>query len=160
MWQSSGFTIYSTYNMRYPSYQFREINYKRVKGIYLYFIKKKTFRGYTLCHSPLSAAGKSNTFWENFWSLSPVNIEKTPAFHRDVLIGCKLIMSSPHRWPRQMASSNGLCRYGPRVDCCWGWTRRSWGHCQRECHHACCCCRGANRANKVARFHAGGPRCR
>lgn len=58
-----------------------------------------------------------------------------------------------------MASSNGLCRYGARVDCCWGWTRRSWGHCQRECHHACCC-RGVvgagNRANKVARFQAGG----
>ncbi|XP_058241552.1 nephronectin a isoform X1 [Hemibagrus wyckioides] len=34
------------------------------------------------------------------------------------------------RWPRQMASSNGLCRYGTRIDCCWGWTRRSWGHCQ------------------------------
>ncbi|KAM4584331.1 nephronectin a isoform 2-T2 [Odontesthes bonariensis] len=34
------------------------------------------------------------------------------------------------RWPRQMASSNGLCRYGARVDCCLGWTRRSWGHCQ------------------------------
>uniref|UniRef100_A0A673W0V7 Nephronectin a n=1 Tax=Salmo trutta TaxID=8032 RepID=A0A673W0V7_SALTR len=37
---------------------------------------------------------------------------------------------SPDRWPRQMASSNGLCRYGARIDCCWGWTRRSWGHCQ------------------------------
>ncbi|KAJ8407571.1 hypothetical protein AAFF_G00274280 [Aldrovandia affinis] len=34
------------------------------------------------------------------------------------------------RWPRQMAPSNGLCRYGARIDCCWGWTRRSWGHCQ------------------------------
>ncbi|XP_035387412.1 nephronectin a isoform X2 [Electrophorus electricus] len=34
------------------------------------------------------------------------------------------------RWPRQMASSNGLCRYGTRIDCCWGWMRRSWGHCQ------------------------------
>ncbi|XP_029353138.1 nephronectin a isoform X7 [Echeneis naucrates] len=34
------------------------------------------------------------------------------------------------RWPRQMASSSGLCRYGARVDCCWGWTRHSWGHCQ------------------------------
>ncbi|XP_062311025.1 nephronectin-like, partial [Osmerus eperlanus] len=34
------------------------------------------------------------------------------------------------RWPRQMASSNGLCRYGARIDCCWGWTRRSWGQCQ------------------------------
>ncbi|XP_045578842.1 nephronectin isoform X8 [Salmo salar] len=50
------------------------------------------------------------------------------------------------RWPRQMASSNGLCRYGARIDCCWGWTRRSWGHCQhlnecglkpRPCKHRC-----------------------
>uniref|UniRef100_A0A667Y7F0 Nephronectin a n=1 Tax=Myripristis murdjan TaxID=586833 RepID=A0A667Y7F0_9TELE len=42
-----------------------------------------------------------------------------------------------HRWPRQMASSNGLCRYGARVDCCWGWTRRSWGHCQPVCQPGC-----------------------
>ncbi|XP_033870816.1 nephronectin-like isoform X3 [Acipenser ruthenus] len=34
------------------------------------------------------------------------------------------------RWPRRVSSSNGLCRYGARVDCCWGWTRRSWGQCQ------------------------------
>uniref|UniRef100_A0A8B9HGH8 Nephronectin n=1 Tax=Astyanax mexicanus TaxID=7994 RepID=A0A8B9HGH8_ASTMX len=40
-------------------------------------------------------------------------------------------------WPRQMASSNGLCRYGARIDCCWGWTRRSWGHCQPLCQHGC-----------------------
>uniref|UniRef100_A0A8C4EGS9 Nephronectin a n=1 Tax=Dicentrarchus labrax TaxID=13489 RepID=A0A8C4EGS9_DICLA len=40
-------------------------------------------------------------------------------------------------WPRQMASSNGLCRYGARVDCCWGWTRRSWGHCQPLCQPGC-----------------------
>uniref|UniRef100_A0A8C6KGV0 Nephronectin n=1 Tax=Nothobranchius furzeri TaxID=105023 RepID=A0A8C6KGV0_NOTFU len=48
-----------------------------------------------------------------------------------------LIMSSANRWPRQMASSNGLCRYGARVDCCWGWTRRSWGHCQPVCQPGC-----------------------
>ncbi|XP_026794580.3 nephronectin a isoform X3 [Pangasianodon hypophthalmus] len=41
------------------------------------------------------------------------------------------------RWPRQMASSTGLCRYGARIDCCWGWTRRSWGHCQPLCQHGC-----------------------
>ncbi|KAM6972658.1 nephronectin a isoform 2-T2 [Aplochiton taeniatus] len=41
------------------------------------------------------------------------------------------------RWPRQMASSNGLCRYGARVDCCWGWTRRSWGQCQPLCQPGC-----------------------
>ncbi|XP_041077831.1 nephronectin-like isoform X1 [Polyodon spathula] len=34
------------------------------------------------------------------------------------------------RWPRRASSSNGLCRYGARIDCCWGWTRRSWGQCQ------------------------------
>ncbi|XP_029353144.1 nephronectin a isoform X8 [Echeneis naucrates] len=41
------------------------------------------------------------------------------------------------RWPRQMASSSGLCRYGARVDCCWGWTRHSWGHCQPVCQPGC-----------------------
>uniref|UniRef100_A0A8C9RYK0 Nephronectin n=1 Tax=Scleropages formosus TaxID=113540 RepID=A0A8C9RYK0_SCLFO len=40
-------------------------------------------------------------------------------------------------WPRQMVSSTGLCRYGARIDCCWGWTRRSWGHCQPLCQHGC-----------------------
>ncbi|XP_023492546.1 nephronectin isoform X5 [Equus caballus] len=34
------------------------------------------------------------------------------------------------RWPRQMVSSVGLCRYGGRIDCCWGWVRRPWGQCQ------------------------------
>uniref|UniRef100_A0A3B4B0M9 Uncharacterized protein n=1 Tax=Periophthalmus magnuspinnatus TaxID=409849 RepID=A0A3B4B0M9_9GOBI len=37
----------------------------------------------------------------------------------------------------QMASSTGLCRYGARVDCCWGWTRRSWGQCQPVCQAGC-----------------------
>uniref|UniRef100_A0A3B4FTE7 Nephronectin n=2 Tax=Haplochromini TaxID=319058 RepID=A0A3B4FTE7_9CICH len=47
------------------------------------------------------------------------------------------VISSITVWPRQMASSNGLCRYGARVDCCWGWTRRSWGHCQPVCQPGC-----------------------
>nr|XP_030719988.1 nephronectin isoform X3 [Globicephala melas] len=34
------------------------------------------------------------------------------------------------RWPRQIVSSIGLCRYGGRIDCCWAWARRSWGQCQ------------------------------
>uniref|UniRef100_A0A8C0GXF1 Nephronectin n=1 Tax=Chelonoidis abingdonii TaxID=106734 RepID=A0A8C0GXF1_CHEAB len=34
------------------------------------------------------------------------------------------------RWPRQIVSSMGLCRFGSRVDCCWGWARQSWGQCQ------------------------------
>ncbi|XP_054059423.1 nephronectin isoform X6 [Rissa tridactyla] len=34
------------------------------------------------------------------------------------------------RWPRQIVSSPGLCRFGSRIDCCWGWARLSWGQCQ------------------------------
>ncbi|KAM6441317.1 nephronectin isoform 3-T3 [Liasis olivaceus] len=34
------------------------------------------------------------------------------------------------RWPRQILSTAGLCRFGSRVDCCWGWARHSWGQCQ------------------------------
>ncbi|GAB1288132.1 Nephronectin [Apodemus speciosus] len=37
------------------------------------------------------------------------------------------------RWPRQIVSSIGLCRYGGRIDCCWGWARQSWGQCQLLC---------------------------
>ncbi|XP_004594335.2 nephronectin isoform X4 [Ochotona princeps] len=41
------------------------------------------------------------------------------------------------RWPRQIVSSIGLCRYGGRIDCCWGWARQSWGHCQPICQPQC-----------------------
>ncbi|XP_074178861.1 nephronectin isoform X2 [Rhinolophus sinicus] len=41
------------------------------------------------------------------------------------------------RWPRQIVSSVGLCRYGGRIDCCWGWARRSWGQCQPVCQPQC-----------------------
>uniref|UniRef100_A0A8C2TB57 Nephronectin n=1 Tax=Coturnix japonica TaxID=93934 RepID=A0A8C2TB57_COTJA len=34
------------------------------------------------------------------------------------------------RWPRQIISSAGLCRFGSRIDCCWGWARMAWGQCQ------------------------------
>ncbi|XP_028932813.1 nephronectin isoform X2 [Ornithorhynchus anatinus] len=41
------------------------------------------------------------------------------------------------RWPRQMVTSIGLCRYGSRIDCCWGWARQSWGQCQPVCQPRC-----------------------
>ncbi|KAJ1217511.1 hypothetical protein NDU88_005105 [Pleurodeles waltl] len=41
------------------------------------------------------------------------------------------------RWPRPMAPSAGLCRYGSRIDCCWGWARQPWGSCQPVCHPGC-----------------------
>uniref|UniRef100_A0A8B9V2R5 Nephronectin n=1 Tax=Anas zonorhyncha TaxID=75864 RepID=A0A8B9V2R5_9AVES len=56
-------------------------------------------------------------------------------------------------WPRQIVSSTGLCRFGSRIDCCWGWARLAWGHCQREYHrcwgfyglnHPCYTCKCCN----------------
>ncbi|XP_070117721.1 nephronectin isoform X4 [Equus caballus] len=51
----------------------------------------------------------------------------------------KLARRAEHffRWPRQMVSSVGLCRYGGRIDCCWGWVRRPWGQCQPVCRPQC-----------------------
>uniref|UniRef100_A0A8B9F451 Nephronectin n=1 Tax=Amazona collaria TaxID=241587 RepID=A0A8B9F451_9PSIT len=40
-------------------------------------------------------------------------------------------------WPRQIVSSTGLCRFGSRIDCCWGWARLSWGQCQPICQPGC-----------------------
>lgn len=48
---------------------------------------------------------------------------------------CGLKAEFDGRWP--VAPPSGLCRYGSRLDCCWGWTRRSWGHCQPLCQPAC-----------------------
>ncbi|CAB1423382.1 unnamed protein product [Pleuronectes platessa] len=33
--------------------------------------------------------------------------------------------------------SNGLCRYGNSVDCCWGWTQTDGGRCQPHCQQGC-----------------------
>ncbi|XP_059327034.1 nephronectin isoform X4 [Ammospiza nelsoni] len=41
------------------------------------------------------------------------------------------------RWPRQMVPSAGLCRFGSRIDCCWGWARVAWGQCQPICQPGC-----------------------
>ncbi|XP_044039866.1 nephronectin isoform X2 [Siniperca chuatsi] len=35
-------------------------------------------------------------------------------------------------------SSDGLCRYGNGVECCWGWRQMDWdGRCQPHCQHGC-----------------------
>ncbi|KAE8630665.1 hypothetical protein XENTR_v10000916 [Xenopus tropicalis] len=51
-----------------------------------------------------------------------------------LIIACSLYLKAAGdydgRWPRQIASTTGLCRYGNRIDCCWGWARQSWGQCQ------------------------------
>ncbi|KAB5546757.1 hypothetical protein PHYPO_G00075630 [Pangasianodon hypophthalmus] len=42
-----------------------------------------------------------------------------------------------HRRSVLEMSTNGICRYGNRVDCCWGWTRESWGQCRPVCELGC-----------------------
>uniref|UniRef100_A0AAZ3RA63 Nephronectin n=1 Tax=Oncorhynchus tshawytscha TaxID=74940 RepID=A0AAZ3RA63_ONCTS len=42
-----------------------------------------------------------------------------------------------NRWAGQELLSNGLCQYGTRLECCWGWRRASWGHCQPLCQQEC-----------------------
>ncbi|XP_063775331.1 nephronectin isoform X2 [Pseudophryne corroboree] len=58
-----------------------------------------------------------------------------------LMIACSLYLTAAGdydgRWPTQIASSTGLCRYGNRIDCCWGWARQSWGQCQPICQPAC-----------------------
>ncbi|XP_075705870.1 nephronectin isoform X5 [Rhinoderma darwinii] len=58
-----------------------------------------------------------------------------------LLIACSLYMHAAGdydgRWPTQVASSTGLCRFGNRIDCCWGWARQSWGQCQPVCQPGC-----------------------
>ncbi|XP_073731741.1 nephronectin isoform X2 [Misgurnus anguillicaudatus] len=33
--------------------------------------------------------------------------------------------------------SDGLCQYGQTHNCCWGWTRNSWGKCTPVCESGC-----------------------
>ncbi|XP_066487941.1 nephronectin isoform X2 [Tiliqua scincoides] len=59
---------------------------------------------------------------------------------RLLLWGCLYLQASGEfdgRWPGQLLPSSGLCRFGGRVDCCWGWVRHSWGQCQPVCHPGC-----------------------
>ncbi|XP_072552315.1 nephronectin [Salminus brasiliensis] len=41
------------------------------------------------------------------------------------------------RMIRPVFGTSGICRYGNRVECCWGWTRESWGECRPVCELGC-----------------------
>nr|XP_028583523.1 epidermal growth factor-like protein 6 isoform X2 [Podarcis muralis] len=43
------------------------------------------------------------------------------------------------RGRRQLLTMNqpGVCRYGSKLDCCYGWKRNSKGHCEATCEHGC-----------------------
>uniref|UniRef100_UPI00398F3D84 nephronectin a isoform X2 n=1 Tax=Pristiophorus japonicus TaxID=55135 RepID=UPI00398F3D84 len=45
--------------------------------------------------------------------------------------------SDRSRARKHRSISGGMCRYGLRTDCCWGWNRRPWGQCQPVCQHGC-----------------------
>ncbi|XP_012673099.2 nephronectin [Clupea harengus] len=42
-----------------------------------------------------------------------------------------------NRLPKPLELTNGLCWYGSKVDCCWGWRRVNWGECQPVCDSGC-----------------------
>ncbi|XP_032385465.1 epidermal growth factor-like protein 6 isoform X2 [Etheostoma spectabile] len=44
-----------------------------------------------------------------------------------------------HRHYRQVLAGNqpGVCRYGRRLECCYGWKKNSKGQCEAQCDHSC-----------------------
>uniref|UniRef100_A0A8C9QXS3 EGF-like-domain, multiple 6 n=1 Tax=Scleropages formosus TaxID=113540 RepID=A0A8C9QXS3_SCLFO len=44
-----------------------------------------------------------------------------------------------HPFFKKISAGNepGLCRYGRRVDCCYGWKMNSKGQCEAQCEHGC-----------------------
>ncbi|CAL8377860.1 unnamed protein product [Gadus morhua 'NCC'] len=64
-------------------------------------------------------------------------------------VSCSVLTVTVHtgdtgrRWAAQQhLSTDGLCRYGNSMECCWGWTQTDQGgckpHCQQECKHGVC----------------------
>uniref|UniRef100_A0A1A8NG52 EGF-like-domain, multiple 6 n=1 Tax=Nothobranchius rachovii TaxID=451742 RepID=A0A1A8NG52_9TELE len=47
--------------------------------------------------------------------------------------------SEAHRHYRQVLSGNqqGVCRYGRRLECCYGWKKNTKGQCEAQCEHGC-----------------------
>ncbi|XP_044221994.1 epidermal growth factor-like protein 6 isoform X3 [Thunnus albacares] len=47
--------------------------------------------------------------------------------------------AEPHRHYRQVLTGNqpGVCRYGRRLECCYGWKKNSKGQCEAQCEHGC-----------------------
>ncbi|XP_067152686.1 epidermal growth factor-like protein 6 isoform X1 [Apteryx mantelli] len=45
--------------------------------------------------------------------------------------------SSRARGQLVAVSQPGVCRYGSRLDCCFGWRKNNKGHCEAVCRHGC-----------------------
>ncbi|XP_030283474.1 epidermal growth factor-like protein 6 isoform X1 [Sparus aurata] len=48
-------------------------------------------------------------------------------------------ITEAHRHYRQVLTGNqaGVCRYGRRLECCYGWKKNSKGQCEAQCDHDC-----------------------
>ncbi|XP_030643078.1 epidermal growth factor-like protein 6 [Chanos chanos] len=44
-----------------------------------------------------------------------------------------------YRQSRQVSGGNvpGVCRYGRKLECCYGWRKNAKGHCEAQCEHGC-----------------------
>ncbi|KAK2519628.1 epidermal growth factor-like protein 6 [Columba guinea] len=47
------------------------------------------------------------------------------------------LCSSRAREQLVTVSQPGMCRYGSRLDCCYGWKKNNKGHCEAICRHGC-----------------------
>ncbi|XP_047662806.1 nephronectin [Tachysurus fulvidraco] len=62
--------------------------------------------------------------------------EKIPGLLLLLLLRGACVLTE-HRRDMRETSTSGICHYGNRVDCCWGWTRESWGQCRPVCDLGC-----------------------
>ncbi|CAL8325945.1 unnamed protein product [Lota lota] len=54
------------------------------------------------------------------------------------VLGVERTHTHRHTWAAQPhLSTDGLCRYGNSMECCWGWTQTDQGGCKPHCHQEC-----------------------
>lgn len=72
------------------------------------------------------------------------------------LVSGRLTDTSSLHSRRQFVGANlpGVCRYGSKTDCCYGWKRNSKGHCEAICEQGCKYgeCLGANKCKCLPGF--------
>ncbi|KAM8748169.1 nephronectin [Acanthopagrus schlegelii] len=59
-----------------------------------------------------------------------------------VLLSVFCVLSRAQRldqdsWTDRVALTDGVCRYGNSVECCWGWRQMDRGRCQPHCQQGC-----------------------
>uniref|UniRef100_A0A3Q2R2F1 EGF-like-domain, multiple 6 n=1 Tax=Fundulus heteroclitus TaxID=8078 RepID=A0A3Q2R2F1_FUNHE len=56
-----------------------------------------------------------------------------------ILLNISFSRTEAYRHHRQVLSGNqpGVCRYGRRLECCYGWIKNNKGQCEAQCEHGC-----------------------